>query len=376
VSAAQMGLGLYGAYQGASRAWDRFQAGEYFGSLLDLVQSGADLYAGWRSCFTGEMLIDWAGGKKRADAVELGDLLWSRDENDPDGELVLKRVLSVMVRTARIWHLRVAGQVLRTTGEHPFWSENRQAWLAVHELRVGDVLRTRDGRLLVVEGVEETGTWERVYNWEVEDYHTYFVSASEDAPSFWAHNTCQEVVNEARALGINGRGGSPGTRNPGSLREFYYSILGANRRQHILNGDVVGGAPRGWHSRQGGVSPPNRRIIGRPTNRRGDGAYHASGIRMVDPATGAWVIKPTGSTFFPDSWSHARILAEMYSAYKNARYVPGTGNTWEGISRSGLRISMYVNLVPGTGVGGIPAAMALDPHTGLPRIRSAFPTWP
>jgi hypothetical protein len=36
-----------------------------------------------------------------------------------------------------------------------------------------------------------SGKWETVYNWEVEDYHTYFVSASEDGANIWAHNVGQ-----------------------------------------------------------------------------------------------------------------------------------------------------------------------------------------
>jgi hypothetical protein len=130
------------------------------------------------------------GGKKRAGAIQEGDLLWSRDEHDPDGPLVLKRVLRRFERTAKIWHVRVAGQVVRTTLEHPFWVENRQSWLPVGELHVGDVVRTDSGELLAVEGIEDSGRWERVYNWEIEDYHTYYVSASEDSASIWAHNTC------------------------------------------------------------------------------------------------------------------------------------------------------------------------------------------
>jgi hypothetical protein len=53
---------------------------------------------------------------------------------------------------------------------------------------VGDVVRTDAGELLAVEAIEDGGQWERVYNWEIEDYHTYFVSASEDGASIWAHN--------------------------------------------------------------------------------------------------------------------------------------------------------------------------------------------
>jgi hypothetical protein len=135
------------------------------------------------------MLLRWAGGKKRADEVMLGDLLWTRDEDDPDGPLELKRVQAVFVRLAPIWHVELAdGQVLRTTMEHPFWVENRRSWQAVYELREGNLLRTEDGRLVAVSSVQDTGVWERVYNWEVEDCHTYFVSATLDADSIWAHN--------------------------------------------------------------------------------------------------------------------------------------------------------------------------------------------
>jgi hypothetical protein len=154
-----------------------------------LVVSAYDLGALFFACFTGDMLLRCEGGKKRADAIREGDLLWSRDEHDPDGPLVLKRVLRRFERTAKIWHLCLPGQVLRTTLEHPFWVENRQSWLPVGELHVGDLVRTDAGELLAVEGIEDSGKWERVYNWEVEDYHTYFVSASDNAASIWAHNT-------------------------------------------------------------------------------------------------------------------------------------------------------------------------------------------
>lgn len=115
------------------------------------------------ACFTGDMLLLCEGGKKRADAIKEGNWLWSRDEHDPDGPLVLKRVLRRFERTAKLWHVRLPGQVLRTTVEHPFWVENRQSWLPVAELHVGDMVRSDSGELLPVEGIEDSGKWERVY---------------------------------------------------------------------------------------------------------------------------------------------------------------------------------------------------------------------
>jgi hypothetical protein len=189
VTAGQIGFGLYGAYQGVQQALVQFEKGQYLDGALSLLQATADVYAGTRSCFTGEMLILCGGGKKRADGVGLGDLVWTRDEDDPEGPLVLKRVTARFVRVAPIWQVRLAdGQVLRTTMEHPFWVENRREWLAAWELGEGDLVRTEDGRLVAVSSVRDTGVWERVYNWEVEDCHTYFVSATIDADSIWAHN--------------------------------------------------------------------------------------------------------------------------------------------------------------------------------------------
>ena len=182
---AAKGLAAYGATVTGSQL---FEPGGF--TLKNFLLTSYNLLAMFGACFTGDMLLLCEGGKKRAGAIQEGDLLWSRDEHDPDGPLVLKRVLRRFERTAKIWHVRVADQVLRTTLEHPFWVANRQVWLSVGELRVGDVVRTDAGALLAVEAIEDSGEWERVYNWEIEDYHTYYVSASEDALSIWAHNTC------------------------------------------------------------------------------------------------------------------------------------------------------------------------------------------
>ncbi|MHB1425942.1 MAG: polymorphic toxin-type HINT domain-containing protein, partial [Gemmataceae bacterium] len=192
------GLSAYSLYENVS---DMVQNGFTWSNVIGAGLSVLGLFG---ACFTGDMLLLSREGKKRAEAIREGDLLWSRDEFDPDGPLVLKRVLRVFERTARIWHVRVPGQVLRTTVEHPFWVENRQSWLSVGELHVGDVVRTDGGELLPVEAIENSGKWERVYNWEIEDYHTYFVSASEDGASIWAHNAKCTTVGKAGEKGARG----------------------------------------------------------------------------------------------------------------------------------------------------------------------------
>ena len=58
-------------------------------------------------------------------------------------------------------------------------------------LEVGDLFITDEGLLVTVEGVEDTGRVETVYNFLVEDFHTYFVSATEEGVSVSAHNAGQ-----------------------------------------------------------------------------------------------------------------------------------------------------------------------------------------
>ena len=113
--------------------------------ILGVIGGVAGMFS---SCFTGDMLVDVEGGKKRAEEIVEGDRIWSRHEDEPDGPLSLKAVEEVFVRVSPILNVYVAGQVLRTTGEHPFWVENRGdggTWLAARDMSAGDWLRTRDG---------------------------------------------------------------------------------------------------------------------------------------------------------------------------------------------------------------------------------------
>lgn len=55
-------------------------------------------------------------------------------------------------------------------------------------LRVGDLLRSHDGRWVAVEDLLETGEYETVHTVRVSEYHTYFVGCAEWGFSVWAHN--------------------------------------------------------------------------------------------------------------------------------------------------------------------------------------------
>jgi len=163
--------------------WDRTAVSAAVGAA-----TGIGSYWFSRSCHTGRMLIRVAEGKKRADAIRAGDMLWSRSEFNPEGPLELKVVLEVFERVAHVWHLQAGSQLLETTAEHPYYALGKE-WTATALLEVGDWLWTDENRWVRFEAVSDSGRVETVYNFRVADYHTYFVGSSEWGFSVWAHNT-------------------------------------------------------------------------------------------------------------------------------------------------------------------------------------------
>ncbi len=63
-------------------------------------------------------------------------MVLSRDQFDVAGPVEPKRVEECFTREGVILHLHVAGRVVRTTAEHPFFVEGR-GWTPAGELAVG-----------------------------------------------------------------------------------------------------------------------------------------------------------------------------------------------------------------------------------------------
>jgi len=149
------------------------------------------------NCFAGEMLISTETGKKRIDSLAVGDKVLSRSEIAATSPLELKEVERIFSSVAAIVNLHVGGQIIRTTSGHPFWTQGR-GWVPTSGLRLGDHLLSEQGTWGRVEGVADSGQVTTVYNVRVADYHTYYVSAAEQALSFWAHNDYDAFAAEVR----------------------------------------------------------------------------------------------------------------------------------------------------------------------------------
>ena len=76
-----------------------------------------------------------------------------------------------------LYDLRIEGEPepIQVTAAHPFWSADRQAWVPMIELEIGERLAAQDGSTPRVLGRTLRAEMEPVYNLEVDGDHCYRV---------------------------------------------------------------------------------------------------------------------------------------------------------------------------------------------------------
>jgi hypothetical protein len=171
---------------------DGFNLGEaLFATGMGGLTGAAGAWGSWArfkaACFAAGTPIRIPGGSKAIELLVVGDLVLCRDENDPNGPVVLRVVVNVFVSTGWLLWLRVNGQRIGTSSEHPFWVLGL-GWTLAGQLQPGQQLCSEDGQVLVVEQVELTDEHVTLYNVEVDEHHTYFVGCLEWGFGVWAHN--------------------------------------------------------------------------------------------------------------------------------------------------------------------------------------------
>ena len=116
---------------------------------------------------------------------------FKRGWDEQTGDVSLKQVVETYINeTDELVHVTVAGEEIFTTPSHPFYSPVK-GWTDAVNLRVGDILVLVNGEYVVVEKVQHEilESPVKVYNFQVEDYHTYYVS---DA-GVLVHNMCDKA---------------------------------------------------------------------------------------------------------------------------------------------------------------------------------------
>ena len=145
-----------------------------------------------------------------------------------DGYLVTTKFIH---ENAEILDLRIedSDEPIGTTASHPFWSEDRQRFVAAGDLRVGENLLLADDTTRRVESITLRPNRETVYNIEVDGEHVFYVG--EDG--VLVHNSCGSHLYVIR----NGAGNVVyvGTGTAGRVRSattrIANALFGGNRKK-------------------------------------------------------------------------------------------------------------------------------------------------
>ena len=138
------------------------------------------------NCFIAGTLVHTRQGVKPIEDISVGDQVLAYDEET--GEQSYKKVVRLFRNTTDEWyHVAFGKEELVCTAAHPFYVVDK-GFVPACELMLGDKLVLANGsktevRSIAVECLPES---EVTYNFEVEDFHTYYVSDS----AVLVHNTC------------------------------------------------------------------------------------------------------------------------------------------------------------------------------------------
>ena len=173
-----------GSWKGAGKAAldgaaDGYMSGAISGFITGGIKSSA--------CFVAGTAILTSIGYVAIENIRAGDMVWAEDPET--GEKGLKEVVQTFVNeTDELVHVYVNGEEIVTTPEHPFYVPTK-GWIGAVHLRAGDILLLQSGKYVIVEMIQHEILESpiTVYNFEVEDFHTYYVGES----SVLVHNTCR-----------------------------------------------------------------------------------------------------------------------------------------------------------------------------------------
>ncbi|EPY14892.1 hint domain-containing protein [Paenibacillus alvei] len=134
------------------------------------------------NCFTAGTKVLTDEGEKPIEEIEVGDKVLAK--SDETGEVAYKEVVGLFQKQAdEIYYVHIGDEIIEVTGEHPFWLDGK-GWTFVKDLKVGDLLVSSVSTKLAIDKIEKEPREATVYNFEVKDFNSYFVSNL----GIWVHN--------------------------------------------------------------------------------------------------------------------------------------------------------------------------------------------
>jgi len=141
-------------------------------------------------CFTAGTKFLTKNGLKNIEDISVGDSAWSF--NEFTGEKSLKKVVALSKKVSiQLVQLEIGNETIWTTPEHPFWVNNR--WKNASQIAEADSVFLFSGYKYVVKRRTFIDSTAVVYNFTIDQFHTYFVSSN----SILVHNSCEISTKKA-----------------------------------------------------------------------------------------------------------------------------------------------------------------------------------
>jgi DNA-binding protein YbaB len=125
-----------------------------------------------KGCFTGETLVHTKNGLKQIKDIKIGDEVYSY--NEENNVTTTQKVVSLFEDTVEeILEIETEKEIIRTTRNHPFFVNGE--FKDAEQIEIGEYLFSKNEENLQVISLNYIPETTKIYNFEVQDDHCYFV---------------------------------------------------------------------------------------------------------------------------------------------------------------------------------------------------------
>ena len=210
-------------------------------------------------CFVAGTTVLTTLGNKAIETIQVGDTIPCVDHIT--GESAEKRVITTTInKVDRLIELDIDGEIIQCTETHPFQVKGR-GWVDACNLNPGDVVYTKNWNTATVKSVNllELDEPVEVFNFEVEDCHTYFVGSN----YILVHNTCPKKDYYRGGNDFSAKPSDVRMNNNGMVKTTHGVSVNTNPNAVTSHGTPhkIVDLPEGLDIIQRGVNPSHYEIV-------------------------------------------------------------------------------------------------------------------